>query len=136
MIVKKKVDFNKMKRRVTETEKSVWLLASGLIAGIRKRTLRGIDMYGMKFKPYTTSYREIKRVAGKSTTPNLSFHEHMLKAMSYTKERGKVKLYFNMAKEKLKASGNHNVHKRYFFGLSKEQRKVAASELARIFRRT
>ena len=136
MIVKRKVNFKKMKKRVTDTEKSVWLLATDVIIGIKARTLKGTDMYLQKFEAYTEQYKAYKGSKGRSTTPNLVFRGTMLNSMAYKKISNGARLYFNTVNERVKASANHNGYKRYFFGLDKNQSKYITKQLREIFRRT
>ena len=136
MRVKKKVNFKRMKKRVTDTEKSIWLLASDIIIGIKNRTLKGTDMYLMKFEAYTEQYKAYKGSKGRSTMPNLTFRGTMLNSMQYKKISNGVRLYFNAVNERVKASANHNGYKRYFFGIDKNQSKYITKRLREIFRRT
>ena len=125
-----------MKKRITDTEKHIGLLASGVIVEIKNRTLSGRDVNGSSFKDYTPSYKKFKTDNYGSGKPNLFARGNMFKAMQYKVIPNGIRLFFNITNEKLKASGNHNINKREFWGLSASQSKDIVNKLKKYFRTT
>lgn len=134
--VKKTPNFRRMKGRITKTEKSVVLMASGIIIEIKNRTLSGRDKDGRSFKRYTPSYKVKKADEFGSTRPNLFATGNMFKAMQSKPIRNGVKLFFNVNAERLKAYYNQNINGRNFWGLSKAQHKKIMGKLRAVYRKT
>ncbi len=90
---------------------------------ITRRTLRGLDISGSKFKPYTPEYAKRKRDTGRNTNVNLTYTGAMLAALTSNVSEQADKLVgtisFSTTKEALKASFNNKI--RPFFGFSKVQ---------------
>lgn len=87
---------------------------------IRERTLKGKEISGNPFAPYTSQYAEFRGSKGRSKKPNLNFSGEMLGSMIYSKGRGSAKIRFSRLTEAEKAARNQV--KRPFFGLNKDDK--------------
>ena len=123
-------------------------IAEDVIEAIHKRTVKGKDVNGSKFKPYSKSYMESDKFkkAGKSKKVNLILENEMLADMTHTKTVGNtITIGFSETIESQKAHGhnsgqNKNLPKRMFLGLQKKEAdeivKKYKSEVKKIQRST
>jgi hypothetical protein len=91
---------------------------------IIRRTRSGKDVDGGPFAPYSPAYARFRQSAGRQVSPpNLEFSGNMLSAITHEVKRtsngSEGRIFFNSAREALKAAGNQV--RRRFFGLADEQ---------------
>ena len=112
--------FDEKKKRIAE---AMARTAEEEATEISRRSRSGVDADGKSFAPYTKEYAKRKAREGRSTKPDLTFKGRMLEAIrtDVREVGGKIqaRIYFNGAKEALKAKGNMRIRK--FFRLAKSQ---------------
>ena len=127
--VKKTPDFNKYKKRLKNTDSTLYSIVESVIVGIIKRTQSGKDKNKKGFKSYSKAY-------GKTGTVNLTDKGTMLHSINRKKIENGVRLFFGNNLENRKAFQNHEVYGRKFFGLDKDQIKHIKKELSKIIVKT
>lgn len=112
--------FEKKKKAIAE---AMARTAEEQATEISRRTQAGTDADGGSFAPYSAGYLAKRRKAGRGSKPDLNFKGTMLRSIrSQVRALGskiQARIYFNGAKEALKAKGN--LRKRKFFALAKSQ---------------
>lgn len=127
--VRRMPDFGKYKKRLKNTDSTLYSIVESIIVGIIKRTQSGKDKNKKAFKPYSKAY-------GKTGKVNLTDKGTMLHSIDRKKIKNGVRLFFGNTKENAKAFGNQVTFGRKFFGLDKDQIKHIKKELSKIIVKT
>lgn len=95
---------------------------------IKTRTLRGEDVNGYDFDPYSPGYKKWRQKSGYKTAPvDLTLTGHMLSAMTETHDANSAKIFFMDTKgsdgESAPDKAFWNQEDRNFFGINDEDIK-------------
>lgn len=130
-MLKKKIDFNKVRKVVIDGRlEKLRKEALNIETGIINRTLKGKDVKGASFKPYSKQYADEKSSKGKGKTVNLTNTGAMLQAISSKKIPNGIRFYFSASAETKKASWNQKLRK--FFGVDKGQVKYLKKKMGKL----
>lgn len=110
-----------LEKDIGNQTKKLQTMGGDLIVGIIKRTQSGRNVDFRPFKPYSPLYKK------KNRNVNLTVKGTMLGAITDTKIKNGIKLFFNVKSERGKAHGNQQT--RVFFGLDEKQKKTILKEL-------
>ena len=135
MALKKKINFNKVKKQVIDRRLSILKLeANNIISEIVERTLYGKDVNNRGFKRYSKQYGKWKR-KGYGSRVNLKVSGNMLDAIDWKELKGLdkgIRLYLRGAEENAKAHGSHIKNRRKFLGVDPRQRIRIAKRLRKL----
>lgn len=109
-----------IKSPVQVTSQSLERVGSRAKIMIARRTAKGVDVSGQKFRAYETKYAKFRAFAGRQIAyVDLNFTGKMMGSIQYTTQpsQGRVTLFFPPS-EAGKAHGNQERWKRRFFELS------------------
>lgn len=136
MALTKKIDFNKVKKKVINgRQKKLKLEANNIIDEIVNRTLYGKDINNRQFRPYTKAYYRSKKKSHGAKKVNLKRSGDMLDDITWEELKGGelgIKLYFASGSEGQKAYWNYVTFKRKFFGTDRRQEKRIAERLGKL----
>ena len=102
--------------------------------GIRTRTQTGVDIESNTFRKYSKSWARKRQAAGKGIDRvDLTFSGAMFNSLSVRFEEQtyvlSATIFFKSPEQAQKAKWNQVDHKRPFFGLSAEQRKLILAKV-------
>jgi len=128
--------FKEMVKNI-DIDKATALAATKVKENILRRTAKGVDYKGKKFRPYSKAYKKLREARGRQTkTVDLQFERHMLNSMTVVKKGGGVShITFSRAEERKKAIHIHEVGGREFFGVSVDDKADARKVFVDMIRR-